>query len=114
MCETNFIAALICNYLEKNLGFPGDSNGTESVCSVGDPGLIPWVRRSPGEGNGNLLQYSCLRIPWTEEPGGPQPMGLQKSQTSLSDYTTTCFPHICGSDTCHLSQVRQTSEQSWA
>ena len=29
-----------------------------------------WSGRSPGEGNGNLLQYSCLKIPWTGEPGG--------------------------------------------
>ena len=37
---------------------------------------------SPGEGNGNPLQYSCLENPWTEEPGGLQSMGLQ-SQTRL-------------------------------
>ena len=33
-------------------------------------GLLPRSGRSPGEGNGNLLQYSCLKIPWTGEPGG--------------------------------------------
>ena len=37
-----------------------------------------------GEGNGNPLQYSCLEIPWTEEPGGLQSMELQKSCTQLS------------------------------
>ena len=42
------------------VGFPGGSDGKESVCSVGDLGLIPWSGRSPGEGNGYLLQYSCL------------------------------------------------------
>ena len=40
--------------------FPGGSDGKESACNVGDPGLIPGLGRSPGEGNGNLLQYSCL------------------------------------------------------
>ena len=35
----------------------------------GDADLIPGLGRSPGEGNGNPLQYSCLEIPWTEEPG---------------------------------------------
>ena len=40
-------------------------------------GLIRGLGRSPGEGNGNSLQYSCLDIPWTEEPGGPQATGLQ-------------------------------------
>ena len=51
------------------MGFPGGSNGKESACNAGDPGLIPGSGRSPGEGNGNTLQYSCLEIPWTEEPG---------------------------------------------
>ena len=41
-------------------GFPGDSGGKESVCNAGDPDLIPGLGRSPGEGNGNPLQYSCL------------------------------------------------------
>ena len=35
----------------------------ESACNVGDPGLIPGLGRSPGEGNGNPLQYSCLENP---------------------------------------------------
>ena len=42
------------------LGFPGSSAGKESVCSVGDLGLIPGLGRSPGEGNGYPLQYSGL------------------------------------------------------
>jgi len=41
-------------------GFPGGSNSKESACNVGDPGLIPGYGRSPGEGNGNPLQYSFL------------------------------------------------------
>ena len=42
------------------LGFPDGSEGEESACNPGDPGLITGSGRSPGEGNGNLLQYSCL------------------------------------------------------
>ena len=42
------------------MGFPGGSNGKESACSVGDLGSIPGLGRSPGGGNGNPLQYSCL------------------------------------------------------
>ena len=42
------------------LGFPGGSDGKASARNVGDPGLIPGSGRSPGEGNGNPLQYSCL------------------------------------------------------
>ena len=40
--------------------FPGGSDGEESPCDEGNPGLIPGSGRFPGEGNGNPLQYSCL------------------------------------------------------
>ena len=42
------------------MGFSGGSDGKESACREGDLGLIPGSGRSPGEGNGNPLQYSCL------------------------------------------------------
>ena len=42
------------------MGFHGDSDGKESSCNIGDLGLTPGLGRSPGEGNGYLLQYSCL------------------------------------------------------
>ena len=58
--------------------FPGGSDGKASACNVGDPGSVPGLGRSPGEGNGNPLQYSCLKIPWTEEPGRLQSMGSQR------------------------------------
>ena len=44
-------------------GFPGGSDSKEFACNAGDLGLIPGSRRSPGEGNGNPLQYSCLENP---------------------------------------------------
>ena len=44
----------------KITGFPGGSDGKTSVCNAGDPSSIPGSGRSPGKGNGNLLQYSCL------------------------------------------------------
>ena len=43
--------------------FPSGSDGEESACNARDPGLIPSSGRSPGEGNGNTLQYSCLENP---------------------------------------------------
>ena len=43
-----------------DLGFPGGSDSKESACNVGDLGSIPGLGRSPGEGNGNQLQHSCL------------------------------------------------------
>ena len=44
-------------------GFPGGSDGKASACNVGDPGSIPGLGSSPGEGNGNPLQHSCLKNP---------------------------------------------------
>ena len=62
-------------------GFPGGSAVKNPPANAGDMGLIPGLGRSHGEGNGNPLQYSCLRIPWTEEIGGLQSLELQKSWT---------------------------------
>ena len=61
------------------LDFHGGSDGKESACNAGELGLIPGSGRSPGEGNGNPLHW---RIPWTEEPGGLQSIGLQESDTT--------------------------------
>ena len=57
-----------------NMGFPGSSAGKESTCNAGDSGSIPGLGRSPGEGIGYPLQYSCLE----EELGGLQSMRSQR------------------------------------
>ena len=62
----NCLGACLIAQLVKNppmLGFPGGSDGKESACNAQDLGLIPGSGRSPGEGNGNPLQYSCLENP---------------------------------------------------
>ena len=61
-------------------GFPGGSESKESACNAGDPGSIPGSGRSPpGEGHGNLLQYSWLEHPMDrEEHGGLQLIGSQR------------------------------------
>ena len=51
---------LVTKLLSQFKGFPGGSDSKESTYNVGDPGSIPGLGRSPGEGNGNSLQYSCL------------------------------------------------------
>ena len=66
-------------------GFLGGSVVKNPPANAGDVGSIPGSGRSPGGGNGNLLQYSGLENPWTEEPGGLQSVKLQK----LSEETTT-------------------------
>ena len=57
------IIELLYVYIMYISGFLGGSDGKVSVCNVGDLGLIPGWGISPGEGNGNPLQYSCLENP---------------------------------------------------
>ena len=69
--------------LEIKIGLPGGSDGKESACNAGNPGLIPGSGRSP-EGIGNPLQYSYLENPLDRADCGLQSMGSQ-GQTRLSD-----------------------------
>ena len=67
------------------LGVPGDSDGKESACNSVDPGLIPELGRSLGEGNGNPLQYSCLENSMDRGAWRATVHGVAKNQTQLSD-----------------------------
>ena len=64
-------------------------NPHASAGDTRDVGSIPGSGRSPGKGNDNPLQYSCLGNPWTEEPGGLQSMGFTKSKHVHIMYTHT-------------------------
>ena len=75
----------ITEYNKKS--FPGSSVSKESACSAGDLGSIPGSRRSPGEGNGNPLQYSCLENPMDGGAWWAPAQGVTKSPTRLSDFT---------------------------
>ena len=68
-----------------NSTFPDGSDGEESACNAEDSGSIPWLGRPPGEGNGNLLQCSCWRIPRQKSLLGYVVHWVTKSQTQLSD-----------------------------
>ena len=70
------------------LGFPGGSEVKVSACNMGDLGSIPGSGRSPGEGTGNLLQYSCLENPTDGEAWWATVHGVAKSRTRLSDFTS--------------------------
>ena len=60
------------------------------MCSAGDPGSVSELGRSPGEGNGTSLQYSCLENPMDrEEPGGLQSMGSQRLTRGRMTNTST-------------------------
>ena len=69
--------------------FPGGSDGKASVYHEGDPDLILGLGRSPGGGNGSPLQYSCLENPMGGGAWWATVHGVVKSQTRLSDSTTT-------------------------
>ena len=67
-------------------GFPHSSVGKEAACNAGDLGLIPELGRSSGEGNGNGLQYSCLRNPMDRGAWWATVRGVTKDTwTQLSD-----------------------------
>ena len=66
-------------------GFPGGFGGKESTCSARDPGSIPGLGRSPGEENGNPLQYSCLENSVDRGAWQATVHGVAKSGTQLSD-----------------------------
>ena len=64
---------------------PGGSDREESACYAGDAGLIPVLGRSPGEGNGNPLQYSCMENPMDGGAWWATVHGVLKSWTRPSD-----------------------------
>ena len=68
-------------------GFPGGSDGKESACNAGDPGSVPGLERSPGEGHGNPLQYSCLENPTDREAWLATVRRVAKSQTQLKKFS---------------------------
>ena len=97
MRDIEHLFHMLIRHLYVFFGFPGDSASKEFVGNAGDPGLIPGLGRSPGEGNGNPLQYSCLVNPmdrgalWaivhgiTEESGASEPLTLSLSRLLWRD-----------------------------
>ena len=77
---TLFFFKIIITYY---LGFPGGSDGKESICNAGDLGLIPGFGRFPGGRHGNPLQYSCLENPHGQRSlVGYSPRGRKESDTT--------------------------------
>ena len=86
-----FFTSYICININKYvwaqvLGFPGGSEGKESACSAGEPGSIPRSGRSPGEGIGYPLQYSCLENSMDRGAWQATVHGVTKSRTQLSNF----------------------------
>ena len=85
VCLSDFICSFIFLAAVGLLHFPGGSDGEESACNAGDLGSIPGLGRSPGEGNGNPLQYSCLENSMNGGTWRATVHGVTKSRTRLSD-----------------------------
>ena len=83
-------------------GFPDGSEVKASACNVGDLGSIPGSGRSPGEGHGNPLQYSCLENSMDRGAWWATEYGVAKSWRQLGDFTFT-FHFI--RDWCHLTEL---------
>ena len=76
--------------LQTLAGFIGGVDGKEFACDAGDPSSIPGLGRSPGEGNGNPLQYSCLENHQGQRSlVGYSPWGCKESDT------TEKLTHFC-------------------
>ena len=98
------------------MDFAGGSDGKESAYNAGDPGSIPGSGRSPGEGNGNPLQYSCLENPTDGGDWWATAHGVAKSWTRLSDITFTFTlsaalsqHHLLGFEIAQLESSTSTS-----
>ena len=97
--------AIISLLLKSSPELPCSSYSKERACNA-DLALIPGSGRSPGEGHGNPLQYSCLENPMDRGAlWATQSMGSQ-NQTQLSDYAQ-CLPHLCPSCEAFLQGLTQ-------
>ena len=84
--KTPFSTNQAIRSLGEVLGFPGGSDSKESACSAGDPGSVPRLGRSPGEGNGYPLQYSCLESSMDRGALQAAVHWAAKSRTWLNDF----------------------------
>ena len=88
--------------------FPSGSEVKASARNAGDLGSIPGSGRSPGEGNGNPLQYSCLENPMDGGAWWATAHGVAKSRTRLSDFTHSRY----GETLTRFSAVERNSDNS--
>ena len=87
------------------MDFPVGSDSKASAYTAGDLGSIPGSGRSPGEGNSNPLQYSCLENPMDGGAWWATVHRVTKSRTRLSDFTHSLTPSACNDILCALGGV---------
>ena len=83
----------ICIHISPPWEFPGSSVGKESACSARDLASIPGLGRSPGQGNGNPLRYSCLENPMDRGAWRAMVHSVARSQTPLKRLSTHTHTH---------------------
>ena len=102
--ELNFSMSFSSLQWNGDRNFPGGSDGKEPACKCGRPGLDPWVGQIPWTRAWQPTPWSGLRIPWTQEPGRLQSLGLQRVRHDweTNTFTTTAVPlcayrgvHVC-------------------
>ena len=89
-----YVKAVYCHLAYLTWGFPAGSEVKASASGVGDPGSIPGSGRSPGEGNGNPLQYSCLENPMDREAWQATVHRVAQSRAQLSDFTSLYLTYM--------------------
>ena len=103
-------------------GFPGDSDSRESAYSAGDPSSMPGSGRSPKKDMATHSSFLAWRIPWIEEPGGLQSMGLQRvrhnwvAKTYIFMYMyihTHTHIHICTHTHTHVFLIQFSVAGHW-
>ena len=87
-------SCIIFNKTSGIMDFPG-SDGKASAYNARDPGSIPGLGRSPGEGNGNPLQYSCLENPTDGGTWQATVHGFAKNRTQMSGFTLSLTLYMC-------------------
>ena len=97
---------MFCSQVPKIVGFSGCSVVKNLPFNVGDVDLIPGSGRSPGEGNGNPFQYSCLGNPmdrgvwWATVHGVTESDTTEQLSTHRHTYNSACSIYSCSVNTC--------------
>ena len=87
-------SGLVFGVINTRKGFPGSLDGKASAYNAGDSGFIPGSGRSPGQGNGNPLQYSSLENPMDRGAWWATVHGVAKSRTRLSDFSSSLLSSL--------------------
>ena len=90
----------------SSMEFPGGSDGKESACNTEDLGSIPGLGRSLEKGTATQTSILAWRIPWTEEPGRLQSMGLQRAEHDWATFTSAKSTlALCKNEEGHLEEM---------